>query len=285
MVTRGAGQIGESKKVVLPCPSILDGIAYWLCSQGTKDAASIRVRDNQRRSRARRKQYIHELEESLMQLQKQGIRATEEVQLAGRRAAEENKGLRSLLKLHGLTDADINGYLYPKSDQTSSASCDTYSHISTPGPISTRRQTQSCSGIAKDTQNYSAEEYPHSQHDLIQRHTSHPFSENESLASNVASVPNRDIHETAPSRRTPEARTDPTTVHSVDDSVRLEISMTASRSNDSGDRGQMTSCDTAINIIAGMRGYRDMNDARQELGCTSPNCVVKNLTLFDLLDR
>jgi hypothetical protein len=78
----------------------------------TKEKANLaRIRDNQRRSRARRKEYLQELEARLRQCELQGIEASAEIQQAARRVADENKKLRSLLAQHGVADDNIDTYL------------------------------------------------------------------------------------------------------------------------------------------------------------------------------
>lgn len=56
-----------------------------------------RIRDNQRRSRARQKEYIHELEEKVQTCERLGVQASLEIQQAARNVLEENKRLRALL--------------------------------------------------------------------------------------------------------------------------------------------------------------------------------------------
>ncbi|KAG6001574.1 hypothetical protein E4U43_001296 [Claviceps pusilla] len=70
-----------------------------------------RIRDNQRRSRARRREYLQELEQRLRACELQGIEASTEVQIAARRVADENTKLRELLHKHGVTDDYIAQYL------------------------------------------------------------------------------------------------------------------------------------------------------------------------------
>lgn len=70
-----------------------------------------RIRDNQRRSRARRREYLQELEQRLRVCELQGIEASAEVQMAARRVAEENKQLRELLNKYGISDEYIAHYL------------------------------------------------------------------------------------------------------------------------------------------------------------------------------
>ncbi|PVH82097.1 hypothetical protein DL98DRAFT_147171 [Cadophora sp. DSE1049] len=80
-------------------------------STSSEKANLARIRDNQRRSRARRKEYLQELESRLRQCELQGVEASSEIQTAARRVAEENKKLRALLAQHGVTDESIEVYL------------------------------------------------------------------------------------------------------------------------------------------------------------------------------
>ncbi|TQS33537.1 hypothetical protein Golomagni_06114, partial [Golovinomyces magnicellulatus] len=75
------------------------------------EANLARIRENQRRSRAKRKEYVQELERRLRTYELQGVEATAEVQVAARRVAEENKKLRELLREHGYSDDYIMHYL------------------------------------------------------------------------------------------------------------------------------------------------------------------------------
>ncbi|PGH13056.1 hypothetical protein AJ79_03893 [Helicocarpus griseus UAMH5409] len=77
----------------------------------TTDPNSTRIRDNQRRSRARRKEYLQDLEKRVRKFEQQGVHATIEVQAAARKVARENELLRSLLRLRGATTGEIEGYL------------------------------------------------------------------------------------------------------------------------------------------------------------------------------
>jgi hypothetical protein len=104
----------------------------------SKEKANLaRIRDNQRRSRARRKEYLQELENRLRQCELQGIEASSEIQLAARRVADENKKLRGLLAQHGVADESIDVYLQ------SSPTCDTVlgNHLgSSSGAVQTLEQ-------------------------------------------------------------------------------------------------------------------------------------------------
>ncbi|KAK4081574.1 uncharacterized protein Triagg1_2315 [Trichoderma aggressivum f. europaeum] len=79
-----------------------------------------RIRDNQRRSRARRREYIAELEQRLRAYELSGVEASSEVQLAARRVAEENRQLRELLHKHGFQDDYISSFLLQQAGASSS---------------------------------------------------------------------------------------------------------------------------------------------------------------------
>jgi hypothetical protein len=75
----------------------------------TDDAT--RLRNNQRRSRARQKDLLKHLQARVEHYESVGIRATQEMQRAARKVASENKRLWMLLRYYGVTDAEINCYL------------------------------------------------------------------------------------------------------------------------------------------------------------------------------
>lgn len=70
-----------------------------------------RIRENQRRSRARRKEYLQELEGRWRRCEQAGAEASSELQAAARRVADENKKLRALLRERGVRDDDVAAYL------------------------------------------------------------------------------------------------------------------------------------------------------------------------------
>ncbi|KAJ5748308.1 uncharacterized protein N7511_010004 [Penicillium nucicola] len=101
--------------------------------------STIRIRDNQRRSRTRRKEYLHDLEQRLRAFEKLGVTATQEVQAAGKKVATENALLRSLLMLHGVTEPQINQYLEVNGESPSSIPSE--SHLVLPSGLKGHLQT------------------------------------------------------------------------------------------------------------------------------------------------
>ncbi|KAF1925266.1 uncharacterized protein M421DRAFT_263671 [Didymella exigua CBS 183.55] len=72
---------------------------------------AIRIRDNQRRSRARRKDLIKDLQTRVQGYELKGVTATLEMQRAARKVAQENERLRSLLTRHGILRDEIDSFL------------------------------------------------------------------------------------------------------------------------------------------------------------------------------
>ncbi|KAI4603103.1 hypothetical protein KJ359_005895 [Pestalotiopsis sp. 9143b] len=81
--------------------------------KAAQDKANLtRIRENQRRSRARRKEYLQELEQRIRVYEQQGIEASTEIQQAARKVADENRKLRALLVQQGIDESSIESYLH-----------------------------------------------------------------------------------------------------------------------------------------------------------------------------
>ena len=76
-----------------------------------QDDHVLRNREYQRRSRARRKDYISELESRIRKYEDEGVKIAVDVQTAARRVAEENRVLRALLETHGIATAVVDAHL------------------------------------------------------------------------------------------------------------------------------------------------------------------------------
>ncbi|KAF8474015.1 hypothetical protein BDZ91DRAFT_345507 [Kalaharituber pfeilii] len=71
----------------------------------------VRLRENKRRSRARQKEYVQQLERRCREYEQAHVQATVEMQAAARKVASENRLLRALLKKMGADDHLINSWL------------------------------------------------------------------------------------------------------------------------------------------------------------------------------
>ncbi|SPQ26251.1 b5e770e3-ee4e-4a3d-8d25-bc88b3d64abd [Thermothielavioides terrestris] len=87
-------------------------------SADPSDAAA-RIRNNQRRSRARHREFVNELKAKIREYEQQGVQATLEMRQAARKVALENARLRSLLASCGVSAAQVDHYLASFDDRES----------------------------------------------------------------------------------------------------------------------------------------------------------------------
>ncbi|KAK0469511.1 uncharacterized protein EV420DRAFT_38150 [Desarmillaria tabescens] len=115
----------------------------------TGDATSsraARVRENQRRSRQRKRDYVASLERRLEIFEKEGVKANVGLQKVARAVSAENRMLRKLLnERSGLSEADIQQYLREGSVSNTEASpsppaCSPCSCVCTPSTNSKRSE-------------------------------------------------------------------------------------------------------------------------------------------------
>lgn len=177
-----------------------------------------------------------------------------------------------------MTDVEIEDYVYPESKKASSAPIP---HAVLPLPTSLMQQTPPDGGTATRIGNCSAELQPYSSHDEPpqnepQKQGSLSIPEGEGIISKAGNVRNNVVFGAPHFAQSLD-------IDGVGESSPPEIPLSTSRSYNA--QGEVTSCETAASIIAGMRGYRGVDEAREELGCNSATCTVKNMTLFDMLDR
>jgi hypothetical protein len=234
-------------------------------SQADQISSSQRIRDNQRRSRARRKEYVQDLEKRLRQFEVMGVQATREVQDAGRRVVEENAHLRSLLKLHGVSDLHIQDYL-----AKAKTGLPPFHSRTTLKAQPQRRQSPSLNVVNKSSSKLNSfntqREEPLHEVTVIEA-----TSRSSPAVIQSVTAPESQISERAP-------RDD-----FVDTSTNGPTELQPHHENQTP--GQYTLCEIAAGIIASMRHDFDTRDVRVQLGCQSnSSCMVKNMDIFQLLD-
>ncbi|KAE8154288.1 hypothetical protein BDV25DRAFT_147875 [Aspergillus avenaceus] len=228
-------------------------------------SSSIRIRNNQRRSRERRKEYTQDLERRLRKFETEGVQATREVQAAGRKAVEENILLRSLLMMHGVSDQEVREYLEAHTASNISSRSRIRAVVEKAHP-SMSAGSETGSGEHLSDSRESRREYIRTMFNMAEE-AAKSFSwiyQNQG-----ALFGNRALDDT---QRVPL----PSASHDASEGL-------VSRSEASG---QSTSCEVAAKIITSMRHHSDEQDVRSELGCqSSSNCMVRNMDIFQLLDE
>ena len=198
-----------------------------------------------------------------------GVQATQEVQAAGRKVARENALLRVLLRLHGVSDRDIQKYLT--------------AHARNIVPFTAHSETLlEASPCSREEKSGNAVSRGSPQPSLLNKR-SDPLHENETVTPEAtSSLSSLDANRQAAISDSQFSDTGrPVPVEPpINNPLKLQPS---SRNQDSG---QSTPCETAARIITSMQSYPDAREVRSELGCrSSSNCMVRNMDIFQLLDQ
>ncbi|TGJ81193.1 hypothetical protein E0Z10_g7569 [Xylaria hypoxylon] len=204
-------------------------------------------RENQQRSRARRRAYLATLEARVRDFEAREIQATQEMQRAAREVAWTNERLVELLATKDVSRVQVDEFLRRCMEERECG--DAVEKGANPSlgsaitMVDTRTELAGCEGI--ENRNYACADRPAVDRD----------------AGMGAAVNGRDINlggETP--KRSPDA--------------------------DGSSRALITSCDAAASIIAGFQGHGDVSRARNVLGCSDGmDCHVKNTRLFQLMDE
>jgi len=272
--------------------------------QGSDTPASTRIRENQRRSRNRKKELIDDLQKRLQEYEKKGVAATLEMQRAARRVAHENAGLRSLLARHGVSEGEIADHLRSFSDAQSPSNVSAgvvvapalvqgRTPVRSPGPgVSAVRLHGQGQLVDQRTLHESNAQQPApilAPTTTVRRPVDHePQSESDmqidestsAVAKHLSDVENNDHSAShADHVPVPEEQECPNTADCF-------CPPTIKIHNQALSPGLEISCEAAASIIVDMRGDGDFDSARALLGCTGPEeCNVKNSTVLQIMDE
>ncbi|KAI9724151.1 MAG: hypothetical protein M1812_000870 [Candelaria pacifica] len=239
-----------------------------------------RIRDNQRRSRARRKEYLQELEGKYRNCELLGVEASSEIQTAARRVAEENKKLRALLREKGVYDREVDKFVTGGSKQKATNNGETLEEI--------LRIRKPCNGDSSCTRDSSEGSTP-----WELTHVSNPRGPSNVQPLQVHPV---DLRTTDAVNITSSLTSQhPVTIHGVGDvpvntdsqsppsrPIPRDYSLTGELAEDPN----TSSCVFAADIITSMAKDVRTEDLQEQLGCgTDTNCNVNNALLFNIMDR
>lgn len=258
---------------------------FMLTSSQKQDDFLSRNREIQRRSRARRKDYIADLEKRVWQYQREGIKATAEVQAAARKVAEENYLLHSLLAKHGISTEEIKEHLQGNRPASLSLGSNAAEMVTRVGQPQIHNNSQSRQPFAQTGQAPPRPAAPTTRQMDSDLGLLSPTSTGESLADNTILyvVGNSLPDQTQASKMGSEP------LHSAPS---FEVPQGLSKrchacEQEAPSKGaDETSCEDAARIIASMRGQDDPERVWPELGCsTTKSCMVKNMTIFQMVDE
>jgi hypothetical protein len=244
-----------------------------------------RIRDNQRRSRARRKGYLQELEVKYRECEQTGVEASAEIQTAARKVVDENKRLRQLLKQQGLSDAEING-LSTESAETNAAN-ELEAMLGTRKPCGTEcsnsnsSRAMSCSTTSSSTQVERYDNEP-TQQAAMQSNAPSSTVQATNASTNLhlllpATTTSSD-HDRFPTLALPYSPTlDWIDSHEVSQDFYLSQSLPETTGT--------SSCYTAAEVVRSIHPGLGP-ELEHELGCCDGNeCTVPNSCIFQVIDR
>lgn len=261
-----------------------------------RNANLARIRDNQRRSRAKRKEYLQELETKYRSCEQVGVEASAEIQAAARRVVDENRRLRQLLKQQGLSDAEIDGMPahMPENAQYPTAANALESMINqrrSCGPSDCRDSSagrRSSCASSLSTQQLQAQRLPlqQPQHVMPQRgaldaHYASPVS------SVTSGIPTPNNAHFPASQSNSYSSTSTTNQPTLDYGMQYDDPFTwdAQYQTSQAATNNTSSCYVAAGAIRDIRpdvGY----ELEHELGCSDGReCSVPNTRVFSLMDR
>ncbi|KAL7924460.1 hypothetical protein ACQKWADRAFT_269295 [Trichoderma austrokoningii] len=243
----------------------ISGMPRKFITQDVKD----QNRESQRRSRARRTEVMNDLKKQVEAFQQQGAAASLEMQRVAQAVAYENQRLRSLLKIHGVSQNDIERHIEmsPSSTQTSSyepsslrcRSCGSTSIVAEKLPVLLPAD-QICAGssISQDASHSRPSSVVRSQ--AVQNPHAGEKMAIEGAPTSVALLPRSKGDQKEPHEQQSRSR----------------ISYTRM------DKDKI--CNASI--LVDLQHHADTERVRAALGCKGPNsCTVNNIKIFQLLEN
>ncbi|USP75910.1 hypothetical protein yc1106_03184 [Curvularia clavata] len=289
-----------------------------MSKKGSDTPSSIRIRENQRRSRNQRKELIQDLQRRVQEYELKGVAATQEMQRAARKVAEENSRLRSLLASRGVTRDEVEAYLrsfdlgtapsrpalpaqtQPQGAPTVQSVATNHVHWRMP-PARQSPMPTPVTPLAPSTLQ------PPAQPRAEPQRTDEPCSDVVSTDSGsgkhgTATVTSTLQKPAAPAipdhlsccrpadgdTHDPSAPSFPMLQDDAEcpNTTSCFCPPVSAPKERSFDAGLLISCETAATIIAEMRGNGDRGHIRASLGCVGDGeCTVKNTRVLELMDE
>ena len=244
--------------------------------QKNNPAALSRIRENQRRSRAQRRDYVKDLEKRLQQAESRDAQANIELQAAARKVAKENTLLKSLLRKIGVTDAAVADYLRVGGEPGALIEIPRANNTPLQSPTK-YKLPDSWGELYKEPSNHSLD--PAVKAPVQNASVKHPRPT--STTTTEASLQSRPHDPSGPPLQSFGLASPLQESIGVDnnDSEAPESEYGKSISN-------ATSCETAARIIVSMRGYGNVEEIQSELGCAvRPDCMINNVDIFKIMER
>jgi hypothetical protein len=226
----------------------------------------VRLRNNQRRSRERRKEYIEDIKKRLLEYESKGVDASMKIEHNAKQMAEENKHLRALLAQQGISEQYIQQYVHAAQNgfDTSASNSD-----ATPMPkLQNRRESLE----PANSFNVSPATMPS---DLLSTSLAPtPFTPLSASSLDQTAGVADSFQTLAIEARLPYGQIMPSTAMFGDKTASQE---SYCNQND-------MPCQDAAQMIASLRWHKDIELAREELGCLPGQiCRISHSRIMELM--
>ncbi|KAI8628224.1 hypothetical protein F5Y19DRAFT_438560 [Xylariaceae sp. FL1651] len=224
-------------------------------------------RQNQQRSRARRREYLASLENRLREFEHREIQATLEMQQAAREVAWVNGRLMELLAVRGVSTEEVNEFLQRERHGKDLRARAARGHTgASQKPKSGDRglEPAGTAVLGSRTARSSSGDMTEPEAATGERACAHLSTADQNILSTNQLEKHDPVIVCDGPTDTPKLQTDISDVS----------------------RALITSCDDAASIIADFQGHGDVLEVRKSLGCEDvPNCHIRNTMLFQLMDE
>ncbi|KAF1975182.1 hypothetical protein BU23DRAFT_552597 [Bimuria novae-zelandiae CBS 107.79] len=242
--------------------------------------SSTRIRDNQRRSRTRRAELLHDLQKRVQEYERQGVAATLEMQRAARKVVQENARLRALLALRGVSSEEVESFLR-SSEEASTLEANLPSFQEPSMAHQHQAPEQEDNGFFKAAE---------SSHQTGSRYVGHePTRADPQLVMDRTENHNAAGYDDSQGHRDSNDSNFPCTVIEPSDCPSTLDCFCApppvSEYHPASSQLEI-SCEAAAAVIANMRGHGDRESIRASLGCRGQeHCTIKNSTVLQIMDE
>ncbi|KAF5002593.1 hypothetical protein FGRMN_277 [Fusarium graminum] len=229
-------------------------------------------RENQRRSRARQRELVDDLQARVREHERRDAQATLEMQRVARAVAGENAALRSLLAAKGVSVEEVEGYVEAAKREDKMV---VKTGVSSVTPVSTPSCTASPVAVASRPMQCS--QPPSQAYGSLRENSNPPVTFQPKMYSppTPATTVTSCTEESGCCPR-------PQPQHQPQPQFQYQPQQQEARAR-SPDK---IHCMEAATILAQIRGHSDVSHARASLGCANnDDCMVRNTDLLNLMDE
>ncbi|KAK3321289.1 hypothetical protein B0T19DRAFT_263179 [Cercophora scortea] len=267
-------------------------------------ASSVVNRENQRRSRARHRDFVDDLQRRLLQYESRGVQATLEMQRVARAVAAENQKLRALLATR-FSPAEIDAACLASSSSPGTPGFGDHARDWESASISTRQSSRSASQPQALLPRPALPPIPDLQHSPSSSAQAHSPLSPPVLAGSHS--PRLDVHRQNINVDSPQPDSEAHTTCAYSNETGTEANninashmhlppidpacycppeLQTHRQQQLPESCAVMPCQEAATILSQLRGHPDSTLAREALGCPGMSeCLVKNTDVFRLMDE